>query len=120
MEKGRIVCDDIPEKVGLALREKDSGMFLAMPTAMRVWAGVKTELPCPLTVRDGSEFLTARNDEVPLNPLAEIVLVPQNEHRVGVFTVVVNKIKCNRFTIFVRVSVFVLFHYGGGESLRSW
>ena len=71
MEKGRIVCDDIPEKVGLALREKDSGMFLAMPTAMRVWAGVKTELPCPLTVRDGSEFLTARNGEVPLNPLAE-------------------------------------------------
>ena len=71
MEKGRIVCDDVPEKVGLALREKDSGMFLAMPTAMRVWAGVKTELPCPLTVRDGSEFLTARNGEVPLNPLAE-------------------------------------------------
>ena len=71
MEKGRIVCDDVPEKVGLALREKDSGMFLAMPTAMRVWAGVKTELSCPLTVRDGSEFLTARNREVPLVPLAE-------------------------------------------------
>ena len=71
MEKGRIVCDDIPEKVGLALREKDSGMFLAMPTAMRVWAGVKTELPCPLTVRDGSEFLTARNGEVPLISLTE-------------------------------------------------
>ena len=67
----RIVCDDIPEKVGLALREKDSGMFLAMPTAMRVWAGVKTELPCPLTVRDGSEFLTARNGEVPLISLTE-------------------------------------------------
>ena len=71
MEKGRIVCDDIPEKVGLALREKDSGMFLAMPTAMRVWAGVKTALSCPLTVRDGSEFLTARNSEMPLKPLAE-------------------------------------------------
>jgi len=71
MEKGRIICDDIPEKVGLALRERDSGMFLAMPTAMRVWAGVKTELPCPLTVRDGSEFLTARNSEVPLISLAE-------------------------------------------------
>lgn len=46
-------------------------MFLAMPTAMRVWAGVKTELSCPLTVRDGSEFLTTRNREVPLVPLAE-------------------------------------------------
>ena len=66
MEKGRIICDDTPDKVGLALKEKDSGMFLAMPTAMRVWAGVKTDLACPLTVRDGSEFLTALNREAPL------------------------------------------------------
>ena len=71
MEKGRIVCDDVPEQVGLALKEKDSGMFLAMPTAMRVWVGVKTELSCPLTVRDGSEFLTARNNELPLKALAD-------------------------------------------------
>ena len=71
MEKGRIICDDTPDKVGLALKEKDSGMFLAMPTAMRVWAGVQTNLACPLTVRDGSEFLTARNSEVPLVPLEE-------------------------------------------------
>ena len=71
MEKGRIVCDDTPDKVGLTLKEKDSGMFLAMPTAMRVWAGVKTELPCPLTVRDGCEFLTARNSEAPLIPPPE-------------------------------------------------
>ncbi len=69
MDKGRILCDDVPEKVGLALKEKDSGMFLAMPTAMRVWAGVETSLPCPLTVRDGSEFLTARNNEVPLKSI---------------------------------------------------
>lgn len=71
MEKGRIVCDDVPEKVGLALRERGSGMFLAMPTAMRVWAGVETALPCPLTVRDGSEFLTARSNEMPLKPVAK-------------------------------------------------
>ena len=71
MEKGCIICDDTPDKVGLSLREKDSGMFLAMPTSMRVWAGVKTKLSCPLTVRDGSDFLTARNNEVPLTPLTE-------------------------------------------------
>ena len=63
MEKGEIVCEDIPQKVGFHLRDKDSGMFLAMPTAMRVWAGIETELSCPLTVRDGSDFLTARNKE---------------------------------------------------------
>ncbi len=71
MEKGRIVCDDVPERVGLTLKERHSGMFLAMPTAMRVWASVQTEQPCPLTIRDGSEFLTRRNREIPLQPLSE-------------------------------------------------
>ncbi len=69
MEKGEIVCDDAPEKVGLHLRDKDSGMFLAMPTAMRAWAGVETKLPCPVTVRDGSDFLTERNKEKAILPL---------------------------------------------------
>ncbi|MBR3836221.1 MAG: ATP-binding cassette domain-containing protein [Clostridia bacterium] len=69
MEKGEIICDDIPEKVGLHLRNKDNGMFLAMPTAMRVWAGVETTLACPLTVRDGSDFLTERSKEKALLPL---------------------------------------------------
>lgn len=70
MEKGEIVCDDAPDQVGLHLRDKDSGMFLAMPTAMRVWAGVETNLPCPLTVRDGSDFLSARNKEKEILPLS--------------------------------------------------
>lgn len=71
MENGGIVCDNTPESVGLHLREKGSGMFLAMPSAMRVWAGVKTNLPCPVTVRDGSDFLTERNKEKKILPLQE-------------------------------------------------
>ena len=71
MEKGKVVCDDTPEKVGMHLRDKGSGMFLAMPTAIRVWAGIKTDLACPLTVRDGSDFLTARSIEKELLPLKE-------------------------------------------------
>jgi len=70
MEEGRILCDDIPTGVGLYLKEEKKGMFLAMPTAMRVWAGVETTLECPVTVRDGSIFLTRRNEEEkPLIPL---------------------------------------------------
>ena len=69
MEKGKIICDDVPGKVGLHLREKDSGMFLAMPAAMRVWAGIETNLSCPVTVRDGSDFLTERNKEKALLPI---------------------------------------------------
>ena len=82
MDKGEIVCDDTPERVGLHLRRRDSGMFLAMPAAMRVWAGVETELTCPLTVRDGSDFLTARNVEKPIMPLP-----PEKEHIYGAETV---------------------------------
>ena len=71
MEQGAIVCDGKPEEVGLQLRDRGSGMFLAMPTAMRVWAGVETALPCPLTVRDGADFLARRTREQPLLPLQE-------------------------------------------------
>lgn len=63
MEEGRIICDDLPEKVGMHLKEQEKGMFLAMPTAMRVWANIETKLSCPITVRDGSEFLNKRNEE---------------------------------------------------------
>ena len=71
MNEGAILCDDKPEHVGLQLKDKGSGMFLAMPTAMRVWAAVETKLDCPMTVRDGSTFLTHRVAEEALLPLAE-------------------------------------------------
>ena len=71
MERGSILCDEKPEAVGHKLRAHGSGMFLAMPTALRVWAAVETALACPLSVRDGSRFLTERSRERALRPLAE-------------------------------------------------
>lgn len=71
MNEGAILCDGKPEDVGLRLKDKGSGMFLAMPTAMRVWAAVETQLACPLTVRDGSDFLSSRNREKPLTALPD-------------------------------------------------
>ena len=71
MNEGAILCDDKPENVGLQLKDKGSGMFLAMPTAMRVWATVETKLDCPMTVRDGSGFLSQRIVEQALLPLVE-------------------------------------------------
>ncbi len=68
LEQGRITADGAPRQVGLQL--KSQGMFLAMPAAMRIWAAVDTALPCPLTVREGSAFLTARAEQIPLKPLA--------------------------------------------------
>ena len=58
MDKGKILCESTPAAVGEILREQGHGMFQAMPVPMRVWAGVKNSLPCPVTVRDGREWLS--------------------------------------------------------------
>ena len=71
MQEGAILCDGKPEQVGLQLKEKGSSMFLAMPTAMQVWSAVDTALACPMTVRDGSRFLSQRAEEKALLPLTE-------------------------------------------------
>lgn len=55
LENGTLRCQGTPREVGLALH--DSGMFAAMPTAMRIWASVESAAPCPLTVQEGRAFL---------------------------------------------------------------
>ncbi|MDR2420531.1 MAG: ATP-binding cassette domain-containing protein [Oscillospiraceae bacterium] len=68
MDGGRVIADGAPREAGLALRERGHGMFLAMPTAMRVWAAcaggsgdpARTGAwggACPVTVRDGAKWL---------------------------------------------------------------
>lgn len=57
MEKGKRLCDGTPQAVGIHLKEKREGMFLAMPVAMQVWAAVDYETECPVTVREGREWM---------------------------------------------------------------
>ncbi len=57
MDKGRIVADGSPREVGTMLKEQNHDMFAAMPTPIRIYAGVENALPCPLTVRDGRNWL---------------------------------------------------------------
>ena len=57
MEKGKRLCDGTPREVGKYLKEKGSQMFLAMPAAMQVWASVDYETECPVTVREGREWM---------------------------------------------------------------
>ncbi len=58
MDRGRLICTGTPSVVGETLREMGHTMFLAMPTAMRVWAAVENEDSCPVTVREGRDWLT--------------------------------------------------------------
>ena len=57
MDKGELLCTGTPEEVGRILKNSGHGMFHAMPTAMRVWAAVENEDACPVTVRDGADWL---------------------------------------------------------------
>ncbi|MDD4715443.1 MAG: ATP-binding cassette domain-containing protein, partial [Oscillospiraceae bacterium] len=66
LEKGKIIADDTPQAVGEALKKQNHPMFFAMPVPMRVYAGVKSSLPCPVTVRDGRKWL----DSLPLHKSA--------------------------------------------------
>ena len=58
MEKGRIIAEDEPRKVGEFLRKENSQMFAAMPTPVQVYYGVPNDLTCPLTVREGGDWLS--------------------------------------------------------------
>ena len=57
MEKGRIICDGNPRQVGKKLIDMQDDMFYALPAPMRIYAGVKNDLPCPITVREGRSWL---------------------------------------------------------------
>ena len=56
MVQGRLFCSGTPKEVGEGL--KDHAAFLAMPTAMRVWAAVEDTGNSPVTVREGRNWLT--------------------------------------------------------------
>lgn len=57
LDGGRILADDTPKAVGRLLKDRHHSMFLAMPTPMRIYAGVENDLECPITVREGRAWL---------------------------------------------------------------
>ena len=79
MDRGRLLCTGTPQQVGRQLKTLGHGMFLAMPAAMRIWASVETEAPCPVTVREGRDFLRRYAAERPLGPLPREKAHPRRE-----------------------------------------
>ena len=59
MDRGKLLCTGTPQAVGTLLKDKEHPLFLAMPSAMRVWAAVENNADCPITVREGRDWLTA-------------------------------------------------------------
>ena len=57
MDKGRVLADDIPRRVGEILKAQGHDMYLALPATVRIFGAVDNGLQCPLTVREGRAWL---------------------------------------------------------------
>ena len=57
MDRGEILAEGSPGYIGKVLKEKNHDMFLAMPVPMQIYAEVESDLECPITVRDGRQWL---------------------------------------------------------------
>lgn len=60
MEKGCVVAVEKPHKIGEILREKHSDIFHTMPAPTKIFYGVEKQGDCPLTVREGRNWLDKR------------------------------------------------------------
>ena len=65
MDGGSVIADDTPRKIGKLLWEQKNDMFAAMPTPVRVFYGAEGEGTCPLTVREGRNWLSKAFPEAP-------------------------------------------------------
>ena len=71
MDGGRLLCTGTPAEVGAELKSSGNAMFLAMPTAMRIWAATDSEAACPISVCDGRNWLLDYAKKHELKPIPE-------------------------------------------------
>ena len=64
MDEGEIIASDVPARVGAMLKNRNDDMFAAMPAPVRVFYGTGTSGDCPLTVRDGRNWLSREMENV--------------------------------------------------------
>ena len=55
MDSGKVIADGKPKEIGKLLENHD--MYMALPVPVRVHGCVENEFPCPVTVREGKEWL---------------------------------------------------------------
>ena len=58
MDGGKVIADDTPRNIGKLLYAQKNDMFAAMPTPVRVFYGAEGAGDCPLTVREGRNWLS--------------------------------------------------------------
>lgn len=69
MDKGEILAEGDPAYIGKVLKEKNHEMFLAMPVPMQIYSKVNSDEECPITVRDGRQWLDHICEEKGIQPV---------------------------------------------------
>ena len=62
MEDGALLAVDEPRAIGEFLKKENNQMFAAMPSPVQIYYGVENDLQCPLTVREGRNWLSSLFD----------------------------------------------------------
>ncbi|HHW46596.1 MAG TPA: ATP-binding cassette domain-containing protein [Clostridiales bacterium] len=64
MDSGRILINSDPRGFGEKVKDLDEEYSRMLPSAIRIFNGVKVKAPCPLTVKEAREFVNAnfKND----------------------------------------------------------
>ena len=77
MDGGKVIADDTPRKIGKLLYEQKNDMFAAMPTPVRVFYGANGTEDCPLTVREGRNWLSREFTETPTHKVMLVDVLPE-------------------------------------------
>ena len=80
MDRGNIIANDAPRRIGKLLWEQKNPMFAAMPTPMQVFYAVNGQGECPLTVREGRNWLSRT---FPTQPAIRCINVPDRADITG-------------------------------------
>ena len=77
MDGGKVIADDTPRNIGKLLYEQKNDMFAAMPTPVRVFYGANGTEDCPLTVREGRNWLSREFTEMPTHKVMPVDVLPE-------------------------------------------
>lgn len=62
MDSGKILAIDQPRAMGKILKHKNNPMFASLPTPVQIFYGVQDDGDCPLTVREGRNWIDSLLD----------------------------------------------------------
>ena len=80
MDGGKLIAQGAPAEVGQTLKQSGHRMFASMPTAMQIYAAVDNDLSCPVTVREGRDWLDDFSKTIPLKKVpVEVIPAPASD-----------------------------------------